>query len=508
MKVALLLCGFLRTFKHNYNNLNKNLLNNYDCDIFLHISRNESSNDKYINNSLSIIDQINSVIQLYDPISFICEKESNFKNKNKCEDNTFKFFHKIYQVNNLRLNYEYLNDFKYDIVIIMRPDIYFKDNYDIIKNNHKLINDNFIIFSNSGLNRTICDKDKSLDDKLCIGNSNSINNFVNLYKKIKEYIKNGFIIISENILYYYINNNNYPYFIDENIKYKVILSISNSIAISGDSGTGKTTISKLINNIFNETLHLECDRYHKWERGDPKWKEITHLNPDANFLLKMRKDFFDLKIGDDIYQVDYDHSNGKFTQKNEIKAKKNIILCGLHTLHDKKIVNNMNLNIYLDPDINLKKYWKIIRDMKKRGYTVDEVLKKIEQREQDYKKYIDPQKHNADMIIKFYNTEKINYLDMIKNKEIKNYGLKLLFKKECISEFSNLLNKYKINYNQGVESNNKNFYYYINFKNPVEKKYLIEFINENKIIIKNFEEGYFLIIQIFIILYLEIKNMK
>ena len=54
MKVALLLCGFLRTFKHNYNNLKKNILNKYDCDIFLHISRNEYSNDKYINYSSSL----------------------------------------------------------------------------------------------------------------------------------------------------------------------------------------------------------------------------------------------------------------------------------------------------------------------------------------------------------------------------------------------------------------------------------------------------------------------
>ena len=33
----------------------------------------------------------------------------------------------------------------------------------------------------------------------------------------------------------------------------------------------------------------------------------------------MQKDFFDLKIGNTIYQVDYNHSNGKFTEKKEIK---------------------------------------------------------------------------------------------------------------------------------------------------------------------------------------------
>ena len=489
MKVALLLCGFLRTYKHNYDNLKKNILNKYDCDIFLHISRNEYYNDKYINNSVSITNKINSVINLYDPKSFIVEKESEFKNNNKVQNNTLRFFHKIYQVNNLRINFEYLNDFKYDLVIIMRPDIYLMDDYDMIKNNIKLINDNFIIFSKTQLNRNICDNEKSIDDKFCIGNSNSINNFANMYLKIREYIKSDLIIISENILYYYFKNNNYKYFFDKNIKYKIILSIANSIAISGDSGTGKSTLSKLINNIFSETLLLECDRYHKWKRNDPKWKEITHLNPNANYLLKMREDFFDLKIGNDIYQVDYDHSIGKFTQKNEIKAKKNVILCGLHTLFDNEIVNNMNLSIYLDPDNNIKNYWKIIRDMKKRGYTIENVLNKIEERKNDFVKYIHPQKYKADIIIKFYNIEKIDYLEML-NKDKINYGLKIFLKNDCLYNFSKYLLNNKINND---------------FKEKIEHNILLNYLKDNNLKIKKLENDFNGIIQIIIILYFKSK---
>ena len=54
MKVALLLCGFLRTYKNNFNNLKENILDRYNCDIFLHVSQNESNNDKYINNNKRI----------------------------------------------------------------------------------------------------------------------------------------------------------------------------------------------------------------------------------------------------------------------------------------------------------------------------------------------------------------------------------------------------------------------------------------------------------------------
>ena len=502
MKVALLLCGFLRTYKNNFNNLKENILDRYNCDIFLHVSQNECNTDKYINNNdRSLLDHLDSIIKIYNPKSFICEKEYIINKNNKIENNTLNFYHKIYQVNQLRKNFEYLNDFKYDVVIIMRPDIYFKNNYDIIKNNYKFIQEDRIILSKSDLNRSVCNKDKSFDDKICIGNNKSIDNFCNLYTKIREFINDKIDIISENILYYYLNKNKYKYHIDENIKYKIILSISNSIAISGDSGTGKSTLSKIINNIFKETLNLECDRYHKWERGDPKWKEVTHLNPKANYLLKMRKDFFDLKIGEDIYQVDYDHSSGKFTQKNEIKSKKNIILCGLHTLFDDNIVDNMNLNIYLDPNINLKKYWKIKRDMTKRGYPLEKVLEKIKEREIDYKQYIDPQKKNADLIISFFELNNSNYLELL-NKEV-NIGLKILTKKECLINFCIFLNNKNIKYNYGIDEINNNNYFYIKFKKTVNEKFLIEFIKNENLNINKFDTGYSLIIQIIILLYIK-----
>ena len=41
-----------------------------------------------------------------------------------------------------------------------------------------------------------------------------------------------------------------------------------------------------------DSIDLECDRYHKWERYNDNWNNYTHLNPNANFLCKMQKDFF------------------------------------------------------------------------------------------------------------------------------------------------------------------------------------------------------------------------
>ena len=148
-------------------------------------------------------------------------------------------------------------------------------------------------------------------------------------------------------LYKYLEQNKIPYDLI-NIDYKLILSECNIIAIAGDSGSGKTTLSKILNLLFKKSCLLETDRYHKWERGDKNYKQYTHLNPKANYLERMSQDVLQFKIGLDIYQVDYDHSTGKFTQKQEIKNKKYLILCVFHTLYKLNINEILNKKIFLN----------------------------------------------------------------------------------------------------------------------------------------------------------------
>ena len=48
MKIALLISGYLRTIKYNIQNIKQNIIQNHDCDIYIHITV-DSEKDKYYN---------------------------------------------------------------------------------------------------------------------------------------------------------------------------------------------------------------------------------------------------------------------------------------------------------------------------------------------------------------------------------------------------------------------------------------------------------------------------
>ena len=90
---------------------------------------------------------------------------------------------------------------------------------------------------------------------------------------------------------------------------------------------------------------------------------------------------------------------GNFTEKQLINPSDNLIVCGLHSLYGD---NNAlyNLKIFMDTDETLKEKWKIKRDVKRKGYSIEKVLNSIKKREEDYKN-ISYLKRGADLIIKF-----------------------------------------------------------------------------------------------------------
>ena len=194
------------------------------------------------------------------------------------------------------------------------------------------------------------------------------------------------------------NNNN-------GLNFKEIIRASPcifAIGVAGDSGSGKTTFTQSIREIFGEDLvtTITLDDYHLYDRAQRREMGVTPLDPVANRIDLIEEHLAELKAGRTIMKPVYDHAVGTFGAPVPFAPGKIVILEGLHTLFTPRLRELLDFTLFVEPDREVKEGWKIRRDMAKRGYDRDQVLKEILERQPDYLRYIAPQRGFADVVIR------------------------------------------------------------------------------------------------------------
>lgn len=106
-----------------------------------------------------------------------------------------------------------------------------------------------------------------------------------------------------------------------------------------------------------------------------------------------------LKEGKTVQKPIYNHVSGLLDPPEETTAPKVLIIEGLHPFFDDRVSELCDYKIYLDISDEVKFAWKIQRDMKERGHSLESIKQSIEARKPDFDAYIDPQKAKADLII-------------------------------------------------------------------------------------------------------------
>ncbi|MDD3857653.1 MAG: phosphoribulokinase [Methanoculleus sp.] len=174
------------------------------------------------------------------------------------------------------------------------------------------------------------------------------------------------------------------------------------IGVAGDSGSGKTTFTRAIREIFGEELvsTITIDDYHRYDRRERKNLGITPLVPEANRFDLLEEHLIALKAGETIQKPVYNHDNGMFDPPVPFSPTKILILEGLHPFVTRTMRDLIDFKLYVDPDPDVKRAWKIKRDVEKRGYSVDTVIREMEVRKPDFEQYVAPQCRYADAVIR------------------------------------------------------------------------------------------------------------
>jgi len=174
-----------------------------------------------------------------------------------------------------------------------------------------------------------------------------------------------------------------------------------TIGVAGDSGSGKTTFTNAIRQIFGQDLvaTITLDDYHLYDREERTRRDVTPLDPAANNLAGLESDITRLKEGETIQKPVYNHTTGRFDAPVPFASRRILILEGLHTLFTPQLRSLMDFSIFVDPEKAVKYEWKRRRDMGRRGYSAGEVDVEIARRERDYEAFIAPQRCDADAVI-------------------------------------------------------------------------------------------------------------
>ena len=194
------------------------------------------------------------------------------------------------------------------------------------------------------------------------------------------------------------------------------------IGICGGTGSGKSTLAKKLENHFkksNCTIILS-DSYYKNNR-ELNLKDRSNINydhPESLDFNLLYENLKKIKQGIDIQEPVYSYKSHKRLKKRKLVLSKNIIIIeGLHIFCNKKIVDLIDLKIFLDVEDELRLKRRIERDITFRGRSKKKILKRyVDMCKPMYDEHIFPSKKYANKILKTNDVSLKNILNLIDTK--------------------------------------------------------------------------------------------
>merc|ERR1712203_237177 len=133
---------------------------------------------------------------------------------------------------------------------------------------------------------------------------------------------------------------------------------------------------------------------------------LTALDTKENDFELMDAQMSALKAGKAIYKPIYNHDTGFKDPPELIEPNKVVVIEGLHPIMDEGVRKTLDLSIYIDIVNEVKFAWKVQHDVAERGWTEEQVQEDIQKRLPDFSAYVDPQKKDADVILRYEPSDK------------------------------------------------------------------------------------------------------
>ncbi len=176
------------------------------------------------------------------------------------------------------------------------------------------------------------------------------------------------------------------------------------IGIAGGSGSGKTTLARNISEYFADRISiLRHDDYYKSQDSIPMAERVkTNYDHPHAFDTELLLSHLDaLRRGEDVDSPIYDYSiHTRSKDTRHVKACPVILLEGILILENEAVRERLDMKIFVDTDADVRIVRRILRDVKKRGRTLESVTKQyLTTVKPMHEAFVEPSKRYADIII-------------------------------------------------------------------------------------------------------------
>lgn len=176
------------------------------------------------------------------------------------------------------------------------------------------------------------------------------------------------------------------------------------IGIAGGTGSGKTTLTEKLKERFGEDVSvLFHDNYYK-SHSEMPYEERAKLNydhPDAFETDRFVRDLEALRRGETIQCPTYDYTiHDRSPNTVEVRPTRVILVEGILIFENKALRDLMDIKIFVDTDADVRILRRLVRDVNKRGRTLDSVVSQyLTTVKPMHDAFVEPSKKYADIIV-------------------------------------------------------------------------------------------------------------
>ncbi|WP_301109612.1 uridine kinase [Sporosarcina sp.] len=177
------------------------------------------------------------------------------------------------------------------------------------------------------------------------------------------------------------------------------------IGIAGGSGSGKTSVTKKIHEVFqgHSVVVIEQDDYYR-DQSHLQFEERLQTNYDHPLAFDTElliHHIEELLNRQSIQKPTYDYTiHTRSTETVTVESQDVIILEGILVLEDERLRELMDIKLFVDTDSDIRIIRRILRDINDRGRTVESVVQQyLSVVRPMHNQFIEPTKKYANIII-------------------------------------------------------------------------------------------------------------